>query len=517
MIGSDAGVGAARSPPSWARGASWIIDSTNRTGPAAVQAGVPAGAARRMPVTLVPVFLAALPSISDGLETPVRGRRLGAAVGGGRRRREHGGNGAAGARRRHRAALVADGDCRRRAARPARRCRSSCARARCADDPTSTPSPRVTSSCGAATSSSAPTVSATTRSTTWRGRSATSASTRTATSTPVPSCSSSSSASKASSRARPISSDAPAPAARRDRIDFIDDQRAVATNATYTSCGIDGSGAPVWVLSAGSVALDLEANEGIATNGVLRFYGVPILAAPVLSFPLSEARKSGWLPPSFGHRQQERRPGRGAVLLEHRAEPRRDADAVAEPAARRRRSTPSSATSSRRSRARRTCNLLPYDALARRSRYSLRAFHEGSSRRRRAAAAARAARLRRRLLEGISARDHQPHAAAARLGPASTRRPFGDWTAYARVQALAGAADDGSEQPHRTRPTSALPQLGARYAGPLGARHRRRASRPSSTASSRRRTSRCSAQQDRHAPAFAGQHQPAVRRARAGR
>src|SRR5206468_5319688 len=26
-----------------------------------------------------------------------------------------------------------------------------------------------------------------------------------------------------------------------DRIDFIDDQRAVATNATYTSCGIDGS------------------------------------------------------------------------------------------------------------------------------------------------------------------------------------------------------------------------------------------------------------------------------------
>ena len=51
-----------------------------------------------------------------------------------------------------------------------------------------------------------------------------------------------------------------------DRIDFLDDQRAVATNATYTSCGIDGSGAPVWVLSAATVKLDLEANEGIARD-----------------------------------------------------------------------------------------------------------------------------------------------------------------------------------------------------------------------------------------------------------
>ena len=33
---------------------------------------------------------------------------------------------------------------------------------------------------------------------------------------------------------------------------------------------------------------------------MLRFYGVPILASPVLSFPLSDERKSGFLPPSFG-------------------------------------------------------------------------------------------------------------------------------------------------------------------------------------------------------------------------
>jgi LPS-assembly protein len=83
------------------------------------------------------------------------------------------------------------------------------------------------------------------------------------------------------------------------RIDFLDEQRAVATGATYTSCPSDGSGGPAWLLSTGRVKMDFEANEGIAENAVLRFYGVPILAAPVLSFPLTDERKSGWLPPSI--------------------------------------------------------------------------------------------------------------------------------------------------------------------------------------------------------------------------
>ncbi|HJV62681.1 MAG TPA: LPS assembly protein LptD [Albitalea sp.] len=83
------------------------------------------------------------------------------------------------------------------------------------------------------------------------------------------------------------------------RVDFIDDQRAVATGATYTSCPADGSGGPAWLLRAQRVKMDFEANEGIAEGAVLRFMGVPILGAPVLSFPLSDARKSGWLPPSI--------------------------------------------------------------------------------------------------------------------------------------------------------------------------------------------------------------------------
>jgi LPS-assembly protein len=83
------------------------------------------------------------------------------------------------------------------------------------------------------------------------------------------------------------------------RIDFLDDQRAVATGATYTSCPTDGSGDPAWLLSTSKVKMDFEANEGIAEHAVLRFMGVPILGAPVLSFPLTDARKSGWLPPNI--------------------------------------------------------------------------------------------------------------------------------------------------------------------------------------------------------------------------
>ena len=84
-----------------------------------------------------------------------------------------------------------------------------------------------------------------------------------------------------------------------ERFDFLGEDRSVATGATYTSCPADGSGGPAWLLSTDEVKMDFAANEGIARNAVLRFYGVPILAAPVLSFPLTDERKSGWLPPSI--------------------------------------------------------------------------------------------------------------------------------------------------------------------------------------------------------------------------
>ena len=83
-----------------------------------------------------------------------------------------------------------------------------------------------------------------------------------------------------------------------ERIDFLDTARSRATKAEYTSCPRDTPEEPAWVLRADSVKLDLDTNEGVAEGAVLRFLGVSILALPSLSFPLSDSRRSGWLPPS---------------------------------------------------------------------------------------------------------------------------------------------------------------------------------------------------------------------------
>src|SRR5437773_39074 len=53
------------------------------------------------------------------------------------------------------------------------------------------------------------------------------------------------------------------------RVDFIDDQRAVLTAATYTSCPPVGSAGPAWLLNTDTVKLDFEANDGVTEGAVL--------------------------------------------------------------------------------------------------------------------------------------------------------------------------------------------------------------------------------------------------------
>lgn len=86
---------------------------------------------------------------------------------------------------------------------------------------------------------------------------------------------------------------------RAERIDFLGRDRLAATQATYSSCTPDDEGEYAWLLRASRVKLDFERNEGVAEGAVLTFYGVPLLAAPALSFPLTEERKTGWLPPNL--------------------------------------------------------------------------------------------------------------------------------------------------------------------------------------------------------------------------
>jgi LPS-assembly protein len=87
-----------------------------------------------------------------------------------------------------------------------------------------------------------------------------------------------------------------------ERVDFIDDKRSVIRNASYTTCRrFPGpSWMPAWILRAASLRLDQETETGQAEGAVLSFYGVPILPVPNMSFPLSDTRKSGLLPPTIG-------------------------------------------------------------------------------------------------------------------------------------------------------------------------------------------------------------------------
>ena len=86
---------------------------------------------------------------------------------------------------------------------------------------------------------------------------------------------------------------------RAERIDLLGPNTSRVFNGDYTSCRREGSDKPDWVLSARQLDLDLEAGVGVAEGAVLRFLDVPILSLPTLSFPLSDQRKSGWLPPDL--------------------------------------------------------------------------------------------------------------------------------------------------------------------------------------------------------------------------
>ncbi len=88
---------------------------------------------------------------------------------------------------------------------------------------------------------------------------------------------------------------------RAERIEFLDEHRAVAKNASLSSCRAKGGPEwlPDWVLTATRIKLDNETQQGEADGAVVRFKGVPILAVPKLAFPLGDNRQSGFLPPAI--------------------------------------------------------------------------------------------------------------------------------------------------------------------------------------------------------------------------
>jgi LPS-assembly protein len=87
-----------------------------------------------------------------------------------------------------------------------------------------------------------------------------------------------------------------------ERVDFLGEKHALIKNATYTTCKREPGPRwmPDWILRASSLRLDNEEEVGYARNAVLSFMGVPFLPVPLMSFPLSDKRKSGVLPPTYG-------------------------------------------------------------------------------------------------------------------------------------------------------------------------------------------------------------------------
>ncbi len=67
-------------------------------------------------------------------------------------------------------------------------------------------------------------------------------------------------------------------------------------DATYSTCP---PGDRSWFIKARDIKLDTEEGIGTAKNITLRFKGVPILALPHFSFPISPARKTGFLAPTL--------------------------------------------------------------------------------------------------------------------------------------------------------------------------------------------------------------------------
>lgn len=81
------------------------------------------------------------------------------------------------------------------------------------------------------------------------------------------------------------------------RLDTPGEGQIRMEDVSFTTCPV---GDDDWLLEASEIRLDRERGSGHARHARLRLKGVPILYAPAFSFPLSNARKSGLLPPRVG-------------------------------------------------------------------------------------------------------------------------------------------------------------------------------------------------------------------------
>ena len=95
---------------------------------------------------------------------------------------------------------------------------------------------------------------------------------------------------------------------KASRIDFLNEDVVLVSGGTYSTC--EGPN-PDWYLLADTLRLDSGRDVGSAGKTIVYFKGVPIIGTPAMSFSLSGARRSGWLPPSIGFGSK----GSGEVMV----------------------------------------------------------------------------------------------------------------------------------------------------------------------------------------------------------
>jgi LPS-assembly protein len=80
-------------------------------------------------------------------------------------------------------------------------------------------------------------------------------------------------------------------------LEINQDGRLQLVDVSYTTCPPESND---WIIEAGEIELNTRSGVGKARGARLRFQGVTILYTPYLSFPITDARKSGILTPEIG-------------------------------------------------------------------------------------------------------------------------------------------------------------------------------------------------------------------------
>jgi LPS-assembly protein len=75
------------------------------------------------------------------------------------------------------------------------------------------------------------------------------------------------------------------------------DEKSRFFGAQYTTCPVPNND---WSLRVSELDIDGATNIGTARNAAVHFLGVPILYSPWMTFPINNARKTGFLAPTFG-------------------------------------------------------------------------------------------------------------------------------------------------------------------------------------------------------------------------